>query len=97
MVIDDLYVVRISLNPPEAQPPLVVQPDTVLSLAVTLESLQSISGRHPQVNQPGRGIQELHSIESLLLNTGGQSARTHLTPDPLGLLAGKTHDYRIGI
>jgi hypothetical protein len=43
MIIDDLDVFRRAFAPDEADSPLIVDPDTVLTLSVTAESLQPVS------------------------------------------------------
>jgi hypothetical protein len=49
MVINDLHVVDISLSPGEANPPLVIDPDTMLFLAVAFQSLKPVAWRDLQV------------------------------------------------
>ena len=49
MVIDDLNVVCISRTPAEAQPPLLVDSDTVLPIPFTPEFLKSVAGRDPKI------------------------------------------------
>jgi len=49
VVVNDSYVVGVALLPAETDAPLVVYPDTVLALALTLEGLEAIGGRHPEV------------------------------------------------
>ncbi len=51
MVIDDFDVVCVSIQPAEADTPLVVDAYAVLSLAVALERFETISGRNPQIPQ----------------------------------------------
>jgi hypothetical protein len=49
MVINDLDVVDISLSPGEANPPLLIDPDTMLSLAIAFQSLKPVAWRDLQV------------------------------------------------
>ena len=49
MVVNDLNVECASLIPTEANPPALVDPDTVLILPVPSQSFQMITGRDPQV------------------------------------------------
>jgi hypothetical protein len=51
MVVDDRHVGWASLGPSEADSELVVDPNAVLSLSVSSERLQAISGGDPQVSQ----------------------------------------------
>ncbi len=54
MVVHDLNVIRIAIAPDEAQPPLVVDPDAVLSDPIACESLQVIAWWLPEILQPDR-------------------------------------------
>jgi hypothetical protein len=49
MVINDLDVVDISLSPGEANPPLLIDPDAMLSLAIAFQSLKPVVWRDLQV------------------------------------------------
>jgi hypothetical protein len=49
VIIHDLDVVSITLAPYETHPPLVIDPNAMLALAVTAELLQVVSRRRPQV------------------------------------------------
>jgi hypothetical protein len=48
MVVYDRNVVSVSPLPSEANPPLVIDPDTVLSLAITFKGFKSVAGRYLQ-------------------------------------------------
>jgi len=49
MIVRNLYVVRVSFPPPEADTPLVVDPDAVLAGPVAAEFLQPIPGGNSEV------------------------------------------------
>jgi len=57
MVVNNLYFVRVSASPDEANAPLVVDADAVLSLAVAVERLKAIARWGSQVTQRNSGIQ----------------------------------------
>ena len=57
MIVDDLDFVRGSILPDKAEPPLIVDPDAVLSDPVAFQGLQAIAWRHPEVVEPDRGVQ----------------------------------------
>ena len=68
VVISDLYIERISFFPDETDPPLVVNPDAVLTRPVFLkgfEMVTTIDRQHPQVS---RGIQHQKLAASRLLD-----------------------------
>jgi hypothetical protein len=51
MIIDDLDAFRRALAPDEADSPLIVDPDTVLTLSVTAQSLKPVSWNRRHVRQ----------------------------------------------
>src|SRR6266850_3707086 len=51
MIIHDLDIVRITLRPGKADPPLVIDTNTVLPLPITLQSFQPISRRNQQITE----------------------------------------------
>jgi hypothetical protein len=67
MVINDLDVVDISLSPGEASPPLVIDPATMLPLAVAFQGLEPVAWRDLQVLERfgAMEIQELPPRDSL--------------------------------
>jgi hypothetical protein len=46
VIIDDLDVKGVTLTPPETYPPLFADPNAVLALAITLQSLELIRSRN---------------------------------------------------
>jgi len=51
VVVNDLDISRDAPRPPEADSVLVVDPDAVLTLSVTLELLEAIPWRYPKIFQ----------------------------------------------
>ena len=51
MIIHDLDIVRITLSPDKADPPLTIDTNTVLPLPITLQCFQQISRRNPQITE----------------------------------------------
>ena len=51
MVVNDLDVMRVAILPAKADPPLIVDPDTVLSSAIALELLEPVARRNTKVVQ----------------------------------------------
>jgi hypothetical protein len=58
MIVHYFYVIGVVIMPDEANPELIVNPDTVLSRPVPLEGFQAITGRTPQILQIFRSIQD---------------------------------------
>ena len=69
MVVDDLDIFRPRLAPSEADPVLIVDPDTVLPGTVTLELLEAIARRNPEV------VEFLGRIQRLELTNGDAPER----------------------
>jgi hypothetical protein len=57
MVIHDFDVIAMAVAPDEADPPLIVDANGVLSFSVAPQGLQLIAGRRGQDAQLGRGMQ----------------------------------------
>jgi hypothetical protein len=57
MIVHDLNVVRTVVFPSKTDPPLIVDPDTVLSSPVTRQLFQPISWTRGKVTQLHRAIQ----------------------------------------
>ena len=51
MVIGDLDIEGIPIDPFETDSPFIVDPDTVLPCTIALKSFQTISGRYPNIIQ----------------------------------------------
>lgn len=57
MVIDDLDIVGIPISPSEDHTPLIIDPNRVKPLPVSLERFEAVARRHTQVLQVGRIMQ----------------------------------------
>lgn len=60
MVVHDFNFKRIGMHPAEADPPLVVDPNTVLTSPIAGERLQSVPWHHSQI---GNGRRRMNVIE----------------------------------
>jgi len=56
MVVDNLNLVRLPLNPGKADAVLVVDANAILGLPFAFESLQTIAGRYPKLFQRTDGV-----------------------------------------
>jgi len=56
MIVDDLYIIGVSIMPPKANAPLIVNSDAVLSQSVSAQRFQPISGRHSERMEVWRRI-----------------------------------------
>jgi hypothetical protein len=67
MVVYNLNVVRVAVSPDEAEPPLIVDADTVLPGSITYQRLQVIRRRLPEILQLERRRQRAHLAARHLL------------------------------
>jgi hypothetical protein len=61
VAINDLNVVRTTITPAKADPPLLIDADAVLSLSVARQAFQSIAGRSFEVMEVA-SIMNLHQL-----------------------------------
>lgn len=59
MIVDDLDVEGMTVTPPETDPPLLVDPDAVLTLTIAFQGLELIRARNRKVFQVSRRVQLL--------------------------------------
>lgn len=59
MIIRDLYVVGPVFAPEETNAVLIVNPDAVLSFAISSQRFEAISWRDPQIIQSGGGMNHI--------------------------------------
>jgi hypothetical protein len=57
MIVNNFYVMAMAIPPDEANPPLIVDPNRVLSLSIALQSLELVSWGRCQHSQFRRGMQ----------------------------------------
>lgn len=56
MIVNDLDPFWTSFAPPEADTPLIVNSNTVLSRSITAQTLEPVARRNPEVLQTTRGV-----------------------------------------
>ena len=92
MVIDDLDIKYVAILELETDTPLVVNPDTVLPLAITTQGFQPVARRCSQEVQRGGGIQLRQLAFGHLLNCAEAAWIAAFEQRP-GFLAGKRLDH----
>jgi hypothetical protein len=82
VIVDDLYIVSIAGTPSEANAPLIIDPDTVLTSPVAFQDLQPVARRNAEKVKSRRGIdlQQLPMRNSLYV---GRESSTVLAPKEL--------------
>ena len=73
MVIHDLDIETIPSAPLEAEPPLVVDPDAVLSLTIAPQSFEAVSRNRRKVRQARGRVQGFELAPGGLLGAGSQT------------------------
>ena len=89
MAIHDFHVKRILALPAEANPPLVVHADAVLSCPVVLQAFQVVAIRDAQVIQTPRLMQNQQFPPCRALNLRRQSPRRFIVEQLFSLVARK--------
>ena len=56
MVVNDLNPFWTSVAPPEADTPLIIDSDTVLSRSITAQMLEPVARRNPKILETTRGV-----------------------------------------
>jgi hypothetical protein len=93
MIVHDRDIVDMTFLPPKANPPLLVDANTVLATPLTLERFQSIAWGHPQVFERLGVVQHAELSPSDLLDRPGQLLGALTPPDPLGFLCSEALDH----
>ena len=93
MVVDDLDVMGVALLPGEADAPLVVDANTVLSFAVAVQSLKAVSGRRAQIHQGDRRVEHHEFSQGGALDIVGQLLCPLAEEQRLRLFIGKAGNH----
>jgi hypothetical protein len=65
VIVNNLHIIGVALFPTEADPPLIVDTDAVLTASIAAKPFQSIPGK-AKITQAGCRIELLQSPKSLL-------------------------------
>jgi hypothetical protein len=97
VVIDNFYVVGISVTPVETDTPLVIDANAVLALPIPVKRFETVCRRNTQVLERNRPIQHAKSSKSRPLDILRELFRKSAVEDSLGFLAAKRayHDARL--
>jgi len=94
-MIYDFNVIRIAPGPPEADAPLIVDPDAMLAGTVALQFLQPVAGRHPQILQRLSGIDSHQPPQHGALERRGKAPDALPVEEMLRISIGEAPDHRI--
>src|SRR5215207_9241658 len=95
MVVDDLDILGSSIDPAEADAPLIVDADRVLALAIPLQGFEPVSRRDFQILQPACDVEQAELPQGRILKIGREAPAAPAGPYPLGLTIGEAQDHSI--
>jgi hypothetical protein len=93
VIVGDLHIEGITVFPSEADPPLVVDPDAVLSFPIAGKLLQTIPGRNSQVAQRISRVEHEELPQGRAVNTLRKAPRALAIEDSLGLRVSKAPNH----
>jgi len=95
MVIRDLDIVCIFPIPPEANPPLIVDPNAMLTFPISFQRLQPVTRRHSQIAQFRSGIDDSELLSCRILNIQREPPRDLSPIQVLSLLVFERSDHLV--
>jgi hypothetical protein len=93
VIVDDFYVVRVSSEPAEADAPLIVDTDTVLTGPIPGEFFKTVCGRDAEVEEARRGIKHDQLAKSNSLKVGRHPANPLPLEQALGVAVAEATDH----
>jgi len=93
MIIHDFYIIGITIDPFEANPPLIVDPDAILPCPITAELLQPVCWRDAEIVQRDGIVEHAQLAVADLLDVLGQPGRAQAFEDAGGFLALEGFDH----
>jgi hypothetical protein len=87
MIIYNFDIICVALAPTKADPPLIIDPNTMLSSPVSFQGLQTVSRWDSELPQFGRGVNEQEFASCDSLHSRRKSSRLLRVKDAFGFLA----------
>src|SRR4030095_5914434 len=87
MVVHYFYLLRVACPPKKADSPLVINPDAMLTLPISLQCFKSVRGWQTKIFQYGGSIYRVELHERALLNKGRALPRAPPMENSLGFPA----------
>jgi hypothetical protein len=85
MIVGDFHIQGIAVSPAEADPPLIVDPDAVLTLPIPGQLFKAIPGRNSQIGQSIGGVKHEELLQSRAVDILRELFRAFTIEDPFGL------------
>jgi hypothetical protein len=92
VIVHDLHIVRIIVSPNKTYPPLVVDPDAMLSVTVPFQYFQPVAWGYPQVLQ-GPGAMEIEQLPARASLEGSEPRHVYVGEQGFGVLASKSANH----
>ncbi len=93
MIVHNLNLVSVSFAPNEADPPLIIDADTVLFASVSTQGFETIARWDMQVFQGFGGIKDFQLYPRPMLNRWGEATRKLALKDPFRFTIGEALDH----
>ncbi|GAB3582847.1 hypothetical protein GCM10027579_13270 [Calidifontibacter terrae] len=93
VIVDEFDIVRSSLSPDEAETPLRIHADAVLTTSVTDEPFQAVPWRDPEVLDILRRMDQLELPQRRPLHCSIDALDVLLMSDAFGVLAAERSDH----
>jgi hypothetical protein len=95
VIIGDLHVVGITASPAKANPPLIVDSDAVLILAISGELFEAVPGGHSEIAQRVSCVKQEELLQGRPVNTLWEPFRSFAIEDSLCLWIFEAPNHRI--
>lgn len=93
MIVNDLHLLWSSIRPHETDAPLVIDPDAVLTGAISFQRFEPISWRHPEIIQRLGGSHLTQLTQRHHVDPRIERRRALTTPQTLGFFAPERSDH----
>jgi hypothetical protein len=97
VVIGDFDIMGVSVFPAEADPPLLVDADAELAVAISLQRFEPVGRWNPQVVDVDGLADHGELDEGALLDVRGESSGTLFIPDFPRFLVGEAYQHQVKI
>ena len=94
VIVNNLDREGIAVSPPETDPPLIIDANTVLAGAIAFQLLQAVAGRDPEILQPLGGVYHTKFPEHEPVELGGEAADPFALKEALRIAIGEAGDHR---
>lgn len=93
MIVYDIHIIGIALFPTEADAPTIIDPDAVVSLPISFQSLQAVRRRDTQVLQRLGSIEHSQLPQRNTMDVRPESTHRLAIEESLGLSRSKRSDH----